>query len=776
MLWDKVASFIFRFRISLLVAVGLLTVVSAYYASKAELEQEFVKVVPESDKDYQDFLFFKRLFKEDADAVLFAFEGENLFQPQAIAHLRQILDSLKQLQGIKNVLSYANVSQIVLDTIEQRFKWQKIEPKRYPKVLDSLPVFQNLLFSTEKKIGFTIVRFKSHVLNTKEKFLWIPSVIQRMEQYAQQHQLSIHYTGIPYLRVFISTRLPKELYLFTFFALVLTALALYGFYRSWYAVIFPLVLLIVCSIATMGIIGFLGYKITLLTGLLPPIIVILGIPPSIYMLADYHDEFTAYPNKLVALRRMLRKLGWVTFMINANTAFSFLTLYFTEVVPLQEFGIVAFLSTMLAYVLTIIIIPGVFSLLPPPSKRQLKHLESPWIARLLQHIADVVQYKRKTVYWTTTILFLIGVWGLFYLEARSYVFDDLPKTHRIVNDLHFIENHIGGAVPFEILFDTGKKNGIRKYKNIKKIAQLQDSLQQFAELSRPISYVEGLKWLRQAFYQNQPDQYDLPTREELAFIRSYIKKLPIAQENSLIDTTGRYVRISAFMKDIGSHQVPILYERLQKIVKQIFGDEEKLAKRNQKVYLTGTTKIFLKANEYLLDNLAWSLLAAFVIIGLQMFILFNSWRIMWISMIPNLIPLVLTAGIMGFLDIPLKPSTVLIYEMAFGIAIDNSIHYLAMYRYRRVRMKENIEQAVRSSLRITGLGILYTSGVLFLGFIAFAPSAFGSTRALGILTAITLFIALFSNLYFMPALLLSWDKHKAMPKKALIDDEMEDMP
>lgn len=771
-MWESIARFIFRYRIYLLGLVMLSTLFFGYFAHKVELLQEFAKVVPASDPDFIDFQWYKKTFGDDANSLIFLHKGKDAFSPSFLSTYSHLLEKVERINGVKSIATYAK-----LFTLTYREDSLYLAECKMDCPYDSLPVYANLLLDSTLTWGVTLVQFESEVISTKKKHVIIPEVIHLIESHASQYHVSLHYTGIPYLRIYISKRLPKELFLFVSFALLLTALSLYFFYRDFYSVLFPLLLLAVSSISTLGIIGLLGYKITLLSGLLPPIIIILGIPPSIYMISDYHDEFIRYRNKYVALQKMVKKLGLVTLMINANTAFSFLTLYFTEVVPLQEFGIVAFLGTMLTYVYTLILIPGVFSLLPSPKEHHVQHLNAKWMKTTLDWIAKAVLHKRSLIYAITAIVIGISIWGLTKLEAVSYMMDDIPKQKKIYQDLIEIESTLNGSMPLEIVFDSGKKNGFRSHKNMEKIAKLQDSLAFYPELARSLSYVDLVKWVRQAVYNNDPSQYTSPIRDEMPVIWNSLRHSNLADQvqvaQLLVDSTGQYIRISTLVKDIGSQRVSQLIEQIKSDVQEIWGPDSLLEKQGQRFLITGTTRLFLKSNEYLLDNLIWSLLAAFFIIGLQMFFLYNSFRIMLISMIPNLIPLALTAAFMGFMKIPLKPSTALIYEMAFGIAIDNSIHYLATYRFRR-KDGLSISHAVQSSLRITGLGIIYTSIVLFFGFGIFIPSEFGSTQALGMLTAITLLIALFSNLFLMPALIIDWDREK-MPEHALIDEEYEEM-
>jgi predicted RND superfamily exporter protein len=636
--------------------------------------------------------------------------------------------------------------------------------------------YVGLAFDSTLRIQLTAVTLTNEYMYAREKHTLMAEIAHDFEVFAKQNQLNPHFSGVPFLRSYITKQLPKELGLFMALAIVLTALALFTFYRSFYAVIFPMLLVIVCSVYSLGIIGLLGYKLTMLTALLPPIIVILSIPPCIYMLSEYHEEYVKTGDKLTAIRLMVHKLGIVTLMINANTALGFLTLYFTNITILKEFGLVAFISTMVAYFITITLIPGVFSLLPDPTEKNLHHLELGPIYRIVQFLDGFVYRRKVLIFIFSALLLVVAFWGFTKLKAVSYMADDLPEDADVVVDLKYMERQFGGIMPFEIVIDARRPGAFQKYRNLEKLDRLQKRLDSIPELSRSVSLADVSRWGRQALYNGNADYYSFPTRDEADFIGLYAQNSKLNNNQSsnilstLVDSTYRMARISCYVKDLGSEQTPILIQKVQAAINQEFQTE----KTPVQAYITGATQIFLKANDYLIENLTWSLVAVFILIGLQMYWLFGSARIMLISMIPNLIPLALTAGVMGFAGIPLKPSTALIYELAFGIAIDTSIHYLAMYRHRR-KAGMSIPDAVSAASRSTGMSIIYTSTVLFLGFVIFSVSAFGSTQALGLLTSVTLFLAMFANLLLLPALLLAFDKEKEPIEEAPIDDdEVED--
>jgi uncharacterized protein len=798
-MWTRLGDFIIRHRISSLVFIGLLTLFMGWQGRKAELLQEFVKVIPADDPEYQEYLKFKATFGEDGNSVIVGLSlsdsaraaGRTFFEPSFLNDLWRTSQALDSLEYVDRVLNLTQVFDLQRDDAAQRFQLSRLMPSELtsPAEADSLrrrllnlPFYRGLLINADFSATVVVVSLDQRVLVTKSKHSLIRSIERQLNDLAARHQMRAHFSGVPFIRSYISQKLPAELGLFVCLAALVTAIALYFFYRSFYAVIFPMILLGIATVCTFGLVGILGYKLSAITGLIPPIIIILGIPPCIYMLSDYHREYVKTGNKLMSIRAMIHRLGLVTFMINANTAFGFLTLYFTNVVPLKEFGMLAFLSTLLTYLLTIFMIPGIFSLLPPPSAKRLRYLDSRIIRWMIERTQHIVQHQRPAIYGLAVVLTGLSIWGMTRLQAVSYMVDDLPDSDRIYSDLRFMEKNFDGVMPFEVVVDTRQRNGLRKLSTLRKLDRAQQVIANYPDVSRTLSFADAIKWSRQAYFGGDSAQYSLPIADELVVLdRLSRRSRGEANErgvlSTLVDSTYRYARITGLMRDVGSQQMPVLLKSLNTDLDAIFNaaDDPRPAEERASFTVTGTTKIFLKANDYLISNLFWSLIATFLIVGVQMFILFNSARIMILSMVPNLIPLAMTAGIMGFMEIELKPSTALIYGIAFGIAIDNSIHFLASYRHTR-RAGLSIHQAVLESLEHTGLSVIYTSVVLFVGFVIFSPSAFGSTRALGILTSVTLLIALFSNLVLLPALLMTFDREKLDTTAALIDDEEAELP
>jgi len=784
-MWQLISRFILRNRIILLVATGIMTLVMTWFATQTELSHDFAKVIPSDDQDYIEYLQFKEEFGEDGNVLIVGLESEHFFRKDVYKGLYVLTEILKNLEGVEQVISLTHLYQLEKNEEFKRFDFNMISPvfpvnyiemDSIKNIILNQPIYRGLLFNKEGNASILAVTINRQKLDSPDKISIIKNICEQIDGFGKKHKVKIHYSGLPYIRAYTSEKIPKELTIFLILAVIVTTISLYLFFRSFYAVIFPLILLVIGIVWSMGLIALMGYKMTLLTGLIPPLIVVIGIPNSVYLISKYHSEYRRSRNKIKAMVNVIHKIGIVTLMINANTALGFLTLYFTEVIPLQEFGLIACLATMVTYVISIILIPGVFSMLPPPSDASTRHLDAKFIRGFIAAIKYSVDRQRTLIYILTGVLCIVSLLGLFRLKAITFMVDDLPENDSIYTDLRFLEDNFKGVMPFEIVIDTRKKGGLRKTQILRKIEALQERLEQYPEISKTRSVVDIFKTARMAFYENNPEEFLLPSKDEMNFIFSYYKKQNNSDNksnkktilNSIVDASFQKTRISGNIKDIGSIEMQIILKSIQKDLIEIFPEEDE---DNTKTFITGTTKIFIKANEYLVDNLFWSLIATFLLIAGQMYWLFKSWQVMIISMMANLIPLIIIGGVMGFMSIPLKPSTVLIFGIAFGIAIDNTIHYLAKYRQDR-KMGLSVHDSVMLSLDDTGQGIIYTSLILLCGFSIFIASSFGGTVALGILTSLTLFIAMFSNLLFLPAMVISLNIQENS-QEVLIDEYNE---
>jgi len=774
-MWNAIATFVLKFRLLLIIGLVLATVFMGFMARKAELAYDFAKIIPSDDKDLVFFEEFQARFGLDDNLYILGFQDSSLFQLQNFEQYTALADSVSGMEGVSTVLSLNRLMSIEKNEEKKRFDFEPVM-KRTPRSqaeLDSLlryigrlGLYEGMVFNPETGANLMLIGMTPEALNSKRKqdLVWL--IKDMGKRFEQKTGVKVHYSGVPYVRTVISKKVKEELQVFLGLSLLITTVFLFLFFRSFSPVLVPLVIIGMVVVWTMGTLGILGYKINILTGLLPPILVVIGIPNCIYLINKYHQEYSKHGDKTTALTNMVRKIGLVTLITNATTAIGFTVLIFTEISLLMEFGIVAGINIFHTFVISIILIPAILSYRKPPQERHIRHLSFPLTNRLIAFFSLLVNRYRLHVFLVTIGLIAISIVGILQIKAVSFMVDDLPEDSSVKQDLYFFESHFKGIMPLEVVVDLGKPQRFRSSKYRKKIAALQDSLATLPYISRPLSSISFLRAANQAFMGNRYESdYALPGRN-WGLIYRYLKKQEDSAGlvNSFQDTTGQFFRVSLKVKDLGSLKMDsALQHEIRPMVERMMLDSA----AGTRADVTGTTLIFIKGNEYLIENLKTSMLIAFALVGLIMALLLRNVRMIIISMIPNFIPLMITAGLMGFLGVPLKPSTVLVFSIAFGISVDDSIHFLAKYRLELKLNNFDRMRALAVSLQETGTSMIYTSVVLFGGFIIFVGSGFGGTKALGALTSTTLFIAMFTNLILLPCLLRTFDVGKAQAGEEL---------
>lgn len=789
-MWSKLAHNILRFRVTLMVILAIITVFMGYKSQDIKWSYDLANIVPESDPDMVYFRQFRETFGEDGNIMAIGVSDSAIYQLDTFKKFSDLTYELENMDGIRNVLGLPNLQKLEKNNQKRAFELQPVFPEMpaSQEKLDSLlqgaanlKFYSGQLINSDNGSTLILITIKKEVLNSKNRDQLVNNIIDAGKRFEINSGVDVHFAGLPYSRSITTSKVKAELNMFLVLSLIVTGIILFMFFRSFKAVFFPLIIIGVVVIWVMGTLALLEYKITLLTGLIPPIIVVIGIPNSVYMLNRYHHEFSQHGDQMKALSRIIRKIGVVTFITNLTTAVGFFVLATTQINVLVEFGIVAGINIMATFVVSIILIPGVFSLYKPPTQKHLKHLKFKMLDSVIRWLDDIVHKLRPAIFAITIAVAVVSAYGLSQIKAVSYMVDDIPENSPLKKDLEFFEQNFSGIMPLEVIIDTGDKKGVQNLRNLRKIDEFESFISSIDYISQPVSVVSFAKAARQAFYNQSPAFYSLPTNRDMAFIMRYLSEGETEElSQSFIDSTGRYVRVSLKIADIGSNRLDSLVNGvIAPKIDSIFVDSK------MDVNLTGTTLMFIKGNKFLIENLLTSMVIAFFIIALIMGMLFRNIKMIIISIIPNIIPLLVTAGIMGYFGIPLKPSTALIFSIVFGISVDDSIHFLAKYRQELFAHKFDVSKAISKSIRETGSSMIYTSIILFFGFIIFVLSEFGGTIALGKLTSITLFFAMITNVVVLPALILQFDSGKrdkskhplieSVPELAEgIDDEDED--
>jgi len=778
--------FILRNRYMLLVVVGIITIFMGWYASKIQLSYDFAKILPVTDPDYQDYMEFKQTFGQDGTVMFIGVEDKDFYKLNKFNDWWQLGEDIKKIDGIEAVVSVARLYTIKRNDSIRKFDVKPLVEKRLTAQaevdslkleIESLPFYRGFVQNPETGATVMAITFDKTKINTKNRIEMTHTIRDMANAFGVKYHLEMHLSGMPYIRTAITEKVVAEMKMFLLLAVLVTAIVLFIFFRSFQVVFFSIIVVAVGVIWSLGTIALLGYKITILSGLIPPLLIVIGIPNSILMLNKYQSEFAIHGSQAKALSRMVQRIGLTTFLANVTTAIGFFVFYFTKSNLLVEFGMVAGMNVMTTWLISLILIPIVFSFLSPPDVKHLKHLQAPRINKLLVKVDHWVNRHRSYVYGSVIVIILISVYGMTKITTIGYVVDDLPKKDPVYVDMKFFEKNFKGVLPLEFAIDTKVPGNALKQNTLQKINRLQKVLLQYPELSKPLSVVEGIKFGYQAYNYNDPKFYILPGALELAEMSSYLgdMKGKGSMFKSFIDSSKQITRLSIQMADVGSERMALIMKDLRPKVDSIFPTS------TYHTTITGNSLIFLKGNDYLFKNLLESILLAIVLISLIMAALFMSFRMILISIIPSIIPLIITAGLMGFFQIPLKPSTILIFSIAFGIASDQTIYFLTKFRYEiRKNPIMSISKAVTLTIRETGVSMIYTAVILYAGFFIFSASAFGGTASLGKLISVTLMLAMISNLILLPAFLMSMERRlnlKALREEPLfeIHDSEEDI-
>ena len=765
-MWSALANTILRFRLTLMIILALVTVFMGYQSQKIKWSYDLANIVPEKDPDMVYFKQFRNTFGEDGNIMAMGVQDSSIYELEIFKKFSELTFNLQEREGIRNVLGLPNLQKLEKNLQKQAFELKPVFETipENQETLDSLlngaaklKFYSGQLINSDNGATLLLITIKKDILNSKNRDQLVNFIIDEGERFESETGVDIHFAGLPYSRSITTTKIKAELNMFLVLSMIVTGIILFLFFRSFKAVFFPLIIIGVVVIWVMGTLALLKYKITLLTGLIPPIIVVIGIPNSVYMLNRYHHEFSEHGDQMKALSRIIRKIGVVTFITNLTTAVGFFVLATTQINVLVEFGIVAGINIMATFIVSIILIPGVFSLYKPPSQKHLKHLKFKMLDWVIKRTDGMVHTMRPAIFALTIAVVAVSAFGLSKIKAVSYMVDDIPEKSPLKTDLRFFEQNFSGIMPLEVIVDTGNKKGVQNLRNLRKIDEFENFISSLEGISQPVSVVSFAKAARQAYYGNQEESfYSLPNNRDMAFIMRYLSEGETEElSQSFIDSTGRYMRVSLKMADIGSNKLDSLVNGIiAPQIDSIFADSK------MDVNVTGTTLMFIKGNKFLIENLLTSMIIAFFIIAVIMGLLFRNVKMIIISIIPNIIPLLITAGIMGYFGIPLKPSTALIFSIVFGISVDDSIHFLAKYRQELFACKFDVSKAISKSIRETGSSMIYTSIILFFGFIIFVLSEFGGTIALGKLTSITLFFAMITNVVVLPALILQFDSGK----------------
>jgi len=777
--WNSIASLILRNRIVIIIIITIATFLLSTQWKNMRFSYTEANLMPDDhpvNVNYNDFL---DKFGEEGNLILLGVQDSALFTPEKFKAWNDLTSKLTEYPEVDQIISPASLQELKKFEDPKRFEMVPVLESESPdslelnnfenKLFTELPFYENLVYSSHSNTIQSALYLNKELVNTKARKIFVLEELEPLiQEFEEEYEIDVRVSGMPYIRTLNAQNIVDEIGLFIVAALIVTSLIFFFFFRSIRATIISMFTVCIGVMWAFGVIGLLHYEITILTALIPPLIIVIGIPNCIFLINKYQQEIKNHGNQAKSLQRVITKVGNATLMTNVTTASGFATFILTDSKLLREFGVVASINILAIFILSLLIIPVIYSYLNPPKDRHLKHLTKRWIGGFVGWMENMVRHHRIAIYICSVALLALSIVGIYTIKVSGSILEDMPQNTQFFKDVKFFEREFDGVMPLEILVDTKRPKGVLKLSTLKRMEELENFIEEIPELSKPLSVNRLVKYSKQAYYNGNPKYYQLPSSQERNFIMPYARSLSSRDGimESYIDSTGQYARITTFMKDVGTEKMEEIENDLLPQVKKIFPEER------YNVSITGKALLFQKGTNYLVRNLIISLGLAIILIAILMAWMFRSFRMIIISLVPNLLPLLVTAGLMGFLGVPIKPSTILVFSIAFGISVDDTIHFLAKYRQELKANNWKIKRSVYGALKETGVSMFYTSIVLFFGFSVFMISSFGGTVALGGLVSATLLFAMLANLLLLPSLLLSLERSIAN-KKVLKEPAMK---
>lgn len=766
--WELIARIVLRNRIVFLSIIAGITVFLALQWKNIHFTFTEANMLPDDNIANVEYNAFLDKFGEEGNLIIIGVKDSTFFTPKAYAAWSKLMNTIKKNQEVDLVVSLNDLKKLQKNEALEKFELvpfvdesKALDPKYLQTIkkelFNDLPFYEGLLFNKRSGSVRSAIYMDKKIVNTKaRKTFVLEKLIPAITTFETETKIDLRVSGMPYIRTLNAKTITDEISIFIGASLLITSLLFFFFFRSFKATLISIVIVVIGVMWSFGFLGLFNYEITILTALVPSLIIVIGIPNCIFLTNKYHQEFKVHRNKAKALQRVTTKIGMATLMTNLTTAIGFATFVASNNNLLLEFGVVTSINIMALFFLSLVLIPIFHSYLNPPKERHLKHLDRGSVKKFMDWILKTIKTNRFSIYVASVALLVFSIIGIYEMRISGSLIEDMPKKEAFFQDIVFFEKEFDGVMPLEIMIDTKRKKGVMKLSTLKRMEELETAIEEIPKLSKPISIVNLVKYSKQAYYNGNPDYYELPTSQEQAFILSYAKNATAnSKENlmkSYVDSTGQYARITTFMRDESGDQIAKIEEEIRKKADKLF------PKERYNVIITGKALVFQKGTGYLLDNLLSSLIFAFFLTALLIGFMFRSIKMIVVAIIPNLLPLFLTAGLMGFLDIPLKPSTILVFGIAFGLSVDDTLRFLSQYREELKKNNWKIKKSVYATFNESGLSMFYTSIVLFFGFSVFMLSSFGGTIALGGLISLTLLFGMLSNLMLLPALVLTLNK------------------
>jgi predicted RND superfamily exporter protein len=745
---------------SVLFGLTILLFASIFPASNIRTDFNLEGFYPDEDPVIADYEKLEEEFGRDDNSIIIGFKTDSLFTEKVLLDLESITEQLGEIDYLAEVLSILDAQEIKSEdgqlTFAPYFDLENSTNEQLSNVKQNItldPFLNGALINSSGNATAIVLRINEEENTFFNRNYIIDSINDVLEEYRSDYEF--HTSGIPYFRNQYVNLLNGEIVMYIAISSILIILLLWYIYRTIWGVLFPMVIVWSTLLLTVAIIQLTGGYLEIMSSTIAPILLCVGVADAIHMISKYDDARESGFSKHNSIIEMLKTLGSATFLTSLTTAIGFATLFTSTVMPMRRFGIYTAAGVLIAYLVTIFFLPVILSRLK--SKRIFDEKSGsfyPLLQKWLNKLAGLNRLNYRKVVILGLLVTVIFSIGITKIEVNGKVFDDVGDDTELMQDSHFFSEQIAPQFPMEFLINTEEPDGALSVDLLQRVSQFEQKLLEYPEIHR----VVGLHTLMGEVHRVLTDgerNKDLnnPLPESDQAIAQYTLLMEINEADelyNLVDFDYRKLRITAQTEDAGSKRINEIRDEFRSEMKRLFPDEE--------VTVTGTTILSADLTDKIVYSLAWSIMLAIIAITLIMATLFKSFKMALIALVPNLIPLLIVGGVMGYAGVDIKPSTAVIFTIALGIAVDDSIHYLARFRIEYLKSKAMLPSLTATTVR-TGRAIIVTSLILIAGFGTLITSAFTSTAMMGILVCTTIFGALLADLFVLPSLFY-WLKPK----------------
>ncbi|MBA25047.1 MAG: hypothetical protein CMG48_02335 [Candidatus Marinimicrobia bacterium] len=744
-IFNKIISLQILYPFRFLIVISLITIFSIIQLFFLKFDFTIENLFPENDQEVEQYYSFRDEFGREDNIISLTYNCDDPFLLKNYLENKKITQNLSKINGISNILSISNLG-IELNISETNLPDENLTQKQLDEIRNYIfkySIFTNNLISEDGTIT-------SIILEVDESFNDHPGRLKIMKDIGNiidNSNWDWYETGIPVLRTKYVQYMIGDFIKFFPPVTIILLLVLYMMFKSMKIVLLPILTVFISVIWILGLMSLFDFSINIITYIVPTLVMIVGVADSVHILIKYNQDIKISNNTKISIKKTIQGIGNAILLTSLTTSIGFLSLLSTNIVMIKEFGFLVAIGVLIAFLVSIFLIPPLLILMDNTYPLKTKSSKKGIRYYILKQIVEVNKNHHFIILIISSIFIALFIYFASKVESNSALLDDLSSGNELFDDMKFTEENMGAVFPFEVII-TAKdeknnfiENGIANSRIIVFVDKIQKKINSIPEIRKTISVVDYLEIIHDNFNEESEEKSYL--NDGLIF-QYFVLNEDIFQ--NLINFEYSKTRISARIKDINS-------TRAKEIVKEINEWKSENIPDDIQISLTGTTLMALKVNDYLVNNLIISFLIAFGVIFISMGFLFKSLKLAIFSMIPNLIPILFMAAIMGIFDIKLRPTTAMTFAIAFGIAVDDTIHYMVRFRQELSMNNGDFIKANSETIFSTGNAIISTSLILGCGFLVMVSSNFLPSRDFGFLSAITMFGAIIGDLFFLPTML-----------------------